>query len=237
MPAPPSKKCRIITTVWGKWHTDAFREFNLPSLLADGNVPAQARALPTEMMIFTTAEDAAAMEGEALARLRDHISVAIIILEAQTFQEPIETHVRVWREAMIPAQAEGAFVVTNPPDVVWSDDSFAALSKRIKEGAAAIYSLYARVVAETFCPAMTSLRTGAALSVPARELVGVALDHFHPLQACYQRDSAHMPHHMEYLHWPIGHEGVLVRSFGANAIGSGARGGGVHRLPYGPSAG
>jgi hypothetical protein len=71
-PLIPSKRhvCSVFVTVfWGGWHRGTFLNANLPTMLAPGNLPALAVGVDCEYLIYTTAKDAAELEGDlAFAR-------------------------------------------------------------------------------------------------------------------------------------------------------------------------
>ena len=53
----PPKAARMLLCVWGYSYVRQFLEYSLPTLLAPGNIPALAAALPTEFVILTSADD------------------------------------------------------------------------------------------------------------------------------------------------------------------------------------
>src|SRR5580704_9695749 len=53
----PPKAATLLLPVWGYSYVRQFLECGLPTLLAPGNVPAVAAALPTEFVILTSADD------------------------------------------------------------------------------------------------------------------------------------------------------------------------------------
>ena len=54
----PPKQVRLLLPVWGYQHVHRFLDSCLPTLLAPGNIPALAGALPCEFVLLTTREDA-----------------------------------------------------------------------------------------------------------------------------------------------------------------------------------
>src|ERR1700694_1984579 len=54
---PPLKKIRCLVPVWGYAYIRNFLEVGLPSWLADGNLPAISRMVPTEFVLLTSRED------------------------------------------------------------------------------------------------------------------------------------------------------------------------------------
>ena len=49
----PPKAAKLLLCVWGYSYVRQFLECGLPTLLAPGNVPALAAALPTEFIVLT----------------------------------------------------------------------------------------------------------------------------------------------------------------------------------------
>src|SRR5262245_5299633 len=54
---PPLKQIRCLLPVWGHAFITRFLEVALPTWLADGNLPALVRMLPTEFVLLTGRED------------------------------------------------------------------------------------------------------------------------------------------------------------------------------------
>ena len=55
---PPPRAVRLLLPVWGYRYVRQFLEFSLPTMLAAGNVPALAKALPCTFVLLTSADDA-----------------------------------------------------------------------------------------------------------------------------------------------------------------------------------
>src|ERR1700680_1478494 len=55
--ARPPKAAKLLFCGWGYSYVRQFLECGLPTLLAPGNVPALAAALPTEFVALTSADD------------------------------------------------------------------------------------------------------------------------------------------------------------------------------------
>src|SRR6185369_9218850 len=51
---PPLQRIRCLLPVWGYAYVKTFLEVGLPTWLADGNLPAVARMLPTEFVLLTS---------------------------------------------------------------------------------------------------------------------------------------------------------------------------------------
>src|ERR1700733_4640520 len=48
---------KVVLPVWGYTYVRQFLECGLPTLLAPGNIPALAAALPTEFVLLTSEDD------------------------------------------------------------------------------------------------------------------------------------------------------------------------------------
>ena len=49
---------RLLLPVWGQRYLRRFLEFSLPTMIAPGNIPALAAALPCTFVFLTSAQDA-----------------------------------------------------------------------------------------------------------------------------------------------------------------------------------
>lgn len=207
-------KLLVVTAAWGDWHVAKLLELNLPTLLAEGNFPALARVCDVNYVIHTSAADLARIRDAAVVRaLGDFVQLEFRTISVARLENPIQVHHEYWAEATSEARREGAFVLLMPPDVAWSDGSFAHVARLLQAGKRAIFMSYLRVESESFFAALSGRsRAGtAAISVPGADLVDIALRTLHPLMAAYLRDSDHFPIHPEMMLWAVGNEGVLCR--------------------------
>jgi len=204
----------MVTVVWGQWYLRAHLALNLPSLLAYGNLPRFCECHDMSYIIVTRAADVPTIDtSPAIHALRQFMTVEIRTIPESEIANPIETHQRIWSAATTEAKSKGTFVLFMPPDVAWSDGSFAHLAELLSAGRRLVFMTYLRVVAETFVPAVLqrSNKPGSALRLPPRELVDMAMHHVHPLMAAHMRDSPYFPYHPEMVVWPVRDEGILVR--------------------------
>jgi hypothetical protein len=75
---PPPKAVKVLLPVWGYQYVRQFLDLGLPTLLAPGNVPALAQALPCQFEILTSNEDETFIRRHSgFARLASHCEVAI----------------------------------------------------------------------------------------------------------------------------------------------------------------
>jgi hypothetical protein len=203
------------TAVWGAWHTAAFLDVNLPSLLASDNLPAFAARHQVLHRIFTSADDAARISASpAFRRAKDIIRFELVESIGTHPANPIAMHHVLWRRSIEDARAAGAMIAFIPPDVAWANGSFAHLAHLASEGKRAIYTTYLRVMQETCVPDLLRLHANpatSAIDASSRELVDLALRHIHPLAITCMRDSGNFPIHPELILWPVPGEGLLMR--------------------------
>lgn len=204
----------MVTVVWGKWYLDAHLDLNLPSLLAPQNLPAMAAEHDLTYVLMTIAADRDRLaRSPAVLALKKILTVDLRVIPDTETRDPIGAHQRAWTKATEEAKTTKSYVLYMPPDVAWSDGSFAHLSRLLASGYTAIFMTYLRVVSETFVPAMRARAAadGIALRLSGRDLVALSLDHVHPLMAAHMHDSRYFPIHPEMAVWPVPGQGLGVR--------------------------
>lgn len=209
-------RCRLTTVVWGEPHIEYLLKYNIPTMLAPGNLPAFVSEIETSYVIYTTARDRAALNSSlAFRRLAEMVAVEFHLIEDTEIANPIETHHRFWQKEIRRAAAALEFVFLLPPDVIWSEGSFRHIAEMILRGKEVIFiCMSMRAVAETFLPDFSrqyQRGAGMPIAVPPRELVRLSLSHLHPMVAAYLYSSQTFPDHAEFVAWPIEGEGLLLR--------------------------
>src|SRR3990172_2330775 len=78
----PPTAVKVLLPVWGERYVAQFLEVSLPSLLAPGNVPALADALPCQFVLMTSRADAEAIrEHPVWRRLGDVCDAEILLID------------------------------------------------------------------------------------------------------------------------------------------------------------
>ena len=119
------------------------------------------------------------------------------------------------RSAVQQARAEGAALVSLPPDNFYSDGTFPRMASWARAGKKAVVLPGIRLTRETAGPALEARwppeQTGG--SYPPRELARLAMDHLHPLTQSLFMDSGNFynpwPSH---IYWRVPGEGFLCRA-------------------------
>src|ERR1700722_8584375 len=182
----PPKAAQLVLPVWGYSCVRYFLECSLPTLLAHGNVPAVAAALPTRFIILTSAEDAAYIrEHPAFKRLAVACETELRLIDylitdvnySATITLAYVDAVREAGEAMLDTCF--FFLVS---DYIVADGSLGNALKRMQRGISAVVVGNFQVTREDALPWLQDQLATAkhALSLPPRALMWWALDHLHP---------------------------------------------------------
>ena len=182
---PPPKTAKLLVPVWGYHHVRYFLEYSLPTLLAPGNMPAVAAALPTEFIILTSADDEAflrhhpafkalAASCKVVIRLIDHLitdgnySTTITLAYTETIREAGD------------AMVDTCFIFL-VSDYIMADGSLGHAIKRMLGGTSAVVVGNCQVVLEDAMPWLQRrlAKRKHTLSLQPRELMGWALNHLH----------------------------------------------------------
>jgi hypothetical protein len=177
---------KVLLPVWGYRYVREFLERGLPTLLAPGNIPALAGALPTEFVLLTSASDQAfvrehptfkrlAAVCETKLQLIDHLitdgnhSTTITLAYTEALRES--------GDAML--ETCFFFLVS---DYIVADGSLANALKRMLAGASAVVVGNFQVASEDALPWLQDkiAVSKQTLALPPRELMHWALNHLHP---------------------------------------------------------
>jgi hypothetical protein len=189
-PAPrPLAACAILLPVWGSTYVHRFLDLCLPTLLAPGNIPALAQALPTRFVLLTRSSDQSA--------IRDHPSWRGLAECCEVQIQPIDdlvvagnhhatvtlAYARALRAAG-DAMRETLFLFL-VGDQVMADGSLRTVLDRVRSGASGVLAGSLLVDADAFMPLLREQRHSGdrELVLPSRPLVSAALAHLHPLNA------------------------------------------------------
>jgi hypothetical protein len=207
-------KILMVTVVWGDWHLNAHLTANLPTLMASGNLPDLTSRFDVTYRVYTRRSDTARLlSAPIMEEISRRVPIELKLLTKEKLANPIGAHQWAWQHATRDAKTSGRFILFIPPDVAWSDGSFARVADLLDAGKSAVFMTYLRVVSDTFLPALHEHRdsTNGVIPIAGREMVALSLRHVHPLMAAYSHDSPYFPIHAEMILWPVAGEGLLVR--------------------------
>jgi hypothetical protein len=183
---PPPSAVKILLPVWGERFVAQFLEFCLPTLMAPGNIPALARALPCEMVLMTSAADEEMIYRHPLwPHLTGICSVTFSRIDDLITDGNHSTTITLAYARMVREAGEKMldtcfiFLVS---DYLVADGSLRSVLARMQDGASGVLAGNFQVIAED---AIDSLRlwldpAPAPLALPPRKLLKWALSHLHP---------------------------------------------------------
>lgn len=218
-----SKDLFVVAVVfWGRWHTDAFVNVELPSLLSEGNLPAIAAEHRVEFRLLTTPANRRDVErARSLAELQKISDVKIIEEEDFSAERRFPIHHRFWNDCIASAREQKAKLFLLPPDLCFSDGSMKEIARRLIEGKAAVYVTGIRVVSETFIPDVRAKfypEQGDWKNLTWRDLNTLTVEHSHPFNNAVYRKSPHSPHIAEMILYPVGSFGWVKHCYLAGPI-------------------
>src|SRR5262245_39672944 len=216
----PPRAVRCVLPVWGYRFVRQFLEVGLPTLLAPGNVPALAAALPTRFMILTRLEDEDFIRHhpsfrnlcevcETEIRLIDHLITGSNYSTTITlgYTEAIRTAGNDMLDTCF------FFLVS---DYIMADGSLASALERMMDGRSGVLVGNFQVVLEDALPWLQEQlnRSPNVLAIPPRELLHWAFNHLHPATLA---NTVNVPlshnTHTNRLFWRVDGNTLLARFY------------------------
>jgi hypothetical protein len=217
VPSGTKRKFQLVTAVWGEWYVDVFLKFNIPSLLAPGNIPKLCALQQGRYVILTRQSDAKRIAtSDAFARLSRHLPVEIEALPDRVFAgNPHVIHVELWGRAAKAAVERGEWIALIAADTITADDALIHLADQFVAGKSVVYGLPLRVTEHTFMADIDRFgdHSDGAWVISPRALMRRAFENLSPLYACYLRDGRRFGDHPELILYPVPGEGLVLRIF------------------------
>jgi hypothetical protein len=181
----PPAAIKVLIPTWGLRYTRQFLEFCLPTLLAPGNLPALAQALPCTFVAMTSLRDEPLIrEHPAWRRLAQICRVEVqliddLITDGNHTTTITLAYARAVREAG--AQMLDTCFIFLVSDYLVADGALANVLARIQAGASGVLACNFQIVAEDAIPFLRRRTdpTRVEISLSSRELLSWALGHLH----------------------------------------------------------
>jgi len=215
----PPKTAQILLPVWGYEFARQFLDRSLSTLLASGNLPAVAAALPTEFVFLTSKRDETMIrEHPAYRRLAAVCAIRFeaiddLITEANHTTTITLAYARAVRRAG-PAMLDTCFFFL-VSDFLIADGSLASVMAQMQAGVSAVQVGNFQVVEEEAAEWLRK-RFGKAETVvlPPRELLRWALTCMHPATAA---NTVNYPichnTHSNRLFWRVDDDTLIGRFY------------------------
>jgi hypothetical protein len=208
----------VIIPVWGEAYTRRWLEFSLPSLLADGNLPAVAQRYSTKVLLYTTREDLdLILPHPAVTMLRDIAPLRVNTIadrrEDATKQHSGNLMVKCHGAGLMQAWNDDHGVFGLVADSVFGNTCFASACEHINAGKRAVVTQGFGVLEDEFGAQLDSagLRNQTALSIPHRTLVRIMFETMHPAWAAKFWDAPQCTSHPGFMYWRLGERSLLMR--------------------------
>ena len=207
----------LVVLVWGASYTRRFVELALPALMSPRNIPALMRLAPVHLTVYTTEADRDTVAMAPVLNGRDgELQIRFITRDWPGFGDKCDAMRVCHSEALITAARENAAVLFLAPDTIWADGSLETVARAVLEGKRAVMQAGVRVNEATALPLILERfrpTRDHAITVPARDLVRIALDHMHPFYRSWYWDAPAFSRHPANVYWRVGDEGMVVRGF------------------------
>jgi hypothetical protein len=210
---------KIIMPVWGVRFISQFLEFTLPSLLAPGNVPTLAKALPCQFTVLTSGKNIHLFrEHHAWRRLEQICSAEIEIIDDLITDRNHSTtltlsYVRAIRQSG--AQTLDTCFILLVSDYIMADGSLGHVLARMQSGASGVLAGNFQIIAEEAIPLLRRklALTATEIALPPRDLVRWACNHLHPATTAsiVNYPLCHKAH-TNRLFWRV-NDGTLIGRF------------------------
>jgi hypothetical protein len=216
----PPGAVKVVLPVWGTRFIAQFLEFCLPSLLAQGNIPALADALPTEFVLLTSSQDENVIKQHAAWRsLKEICRTELLFIDdlithgnhTTTLTLAYTRAIRLTGDAMLDTCF---FLLVS--DYVLADGSLGRVLKRVQNGASGVLTGNFQIIAEEAIPLLRqALRSQPEeLALQPRELLQWTFQHLHPTTAAsIVNGSLKHKEHTNRLFWRVDHNTLLGRFY------------------------
>jgi len=218
--APPGalRGVQVLLPVWGPSYLRQCMDVLLPSLLAAGNLPAVAAAIPAVLILSTQERNISTVSRHpawrALAAICDARleSLDTLLSEAHSVVLTL-VYARAIRAAGDAARDIGFVLLV--ADYVLADGALRAVLGRLQGGAAAVLAGNFQISGQ----AVAAPAPGRALAISPRALVRLGLQALHPAsRACMPGGTAHDAR-ANRVFWPVGSDALAGRFYLLHPIG------------------
>lgn len=223
---PPPKAITLLLPVWGYRFILQFLKCCLPSLLAPGNIPAVAAAVPTRLVVLSREGDKEMIRSHpAWIALQKFCTAEINFIDdliTDTNHSAVITlaFARAVRQSG-KAMLDTGFVFVMS-DYLFADGSLATLVKHFLDGASGIVAGNFQIVAEEAEPKLQESinPVSQAIVLPPRDLVAWSLAHLHPATTANMVDLGRSHNfHTNRLLWRVDENTLIGRFYLMHPIG------------------
>jgi hypothetical protein len=212
----PVSHIQILMPVWGERYIRQFFDFCLPSLLAEGNLPALRRRAPCAFTFFTRAEDGRTIRGHPLLPALESLCAVEIEPIDDLISDSPSTIITIAYASGVRSAGAAAlqtsfiFLVA---DYVFADGALDNAVAPIFAGSSGVLVGNFQACLEEVGAFLRSRPDAARLSIEPRSLVRLAMEHLHPSTiANFADDPLRSDPASNRLFWRVG-DGMIGRFY------------------------
>jgi hypothetical protein len=217
-------KLDIIIVVWSAEFTAAFLNVTLPSVLASGNLPMLAERATIRLKICTSTDDADSLKTHpTMLRAKAYADVLFYQVAATELSKRHRylTHTSMLEAAIATSREEKADFMILAPDFVVGNGSLFNLYNMLGERRGIVFVPTIRTNKYAFLSELLDIygdevTHAQSLTIPNRDLAGLALRHLHPLvqsAIVTHGDNGKIYCRPPIFYWTVGDDALLMRSF------------------------
>lgn len=181
---PPPSAAKILIPVWGESYIQQFVDLSLPTLLAQGNIPAVAAQVPCEIVFLTSRADTdRLLSAPSIRRLQTLCLVSVLTIDDLIVPglHPLTitlAYARAIRATGDAARETCFFLLVS--DYVVADGSLRHVLSLMMTGKSAVQAGNFRMIDTDWPDAPALPYVDGVLPLPPRTLARMALAHLHP---------------------------------------------------------
>ena len=219
------RKLHLGLFVYGDKYLDICASIVLPNLLSlIAEIPPDIRA-ETRLRILTDVGGRVLLSAApVLARIRALIAVDISdMMEKAGFERYGSYGPMILGQAKLVHEAslENAGLIFCPPDLIWSQGSFAAIVKLAREGYRAVIGPSARGIQEELIPIFQQRiaeRGDGTLTISSADLTGLTFDHWQQMNDGFIWNDGPSNSWKSYAYWRLGERQYLMKCWQGPAL-------------------
>lgn len=216
----PVRQIRCLLPVWGYSYIKKFLDVALPTWLAEGNLPALVKTLPTEFVLLTSREDELYLRSHpAFKRLQAVCPTTVHYVDHLITGNNYSTTITLAYTEAVRECGEDMldtcffFLVS---DYIIADGSFRSVIERVQSGKNGILVGNFQVVEEEALPWLVAQRQNNSdtMTLKPREMMHWALSNLHPATVANTVNYP-MNHndHTNRLFWRVDNQTLIGRFF------------------------
>ena len=201
LPRTKRRAIALVGCVWGEAFSSFFCRYSLATLLTDGNLRGIAGDFDVTLLLYTTAEDFAAIERDArFLAFKRYAAVEYVCIESFS-AESFRNHWTYWQHAVAAFNERYFAFVLLIPDCIYASDSLMRIAAAL-EGHEIVYYCVPQICRELVVAELEKMKReegDGGLSIPRPRLLKLLIEYINPKHAVAVHHLDFFATHPEYL--------------------------------------